>query len=241
MPKPPKHTNLPTSKTTVDQFLARAETAKPPATRASHRIIFALDATASREPTWDLACSLHAELFNVASDAGNVAVQLVYYRGIDGFAHTDWSTTPESLLAEMLSVRCLGGRTQLGRVIEHTKREAAAHPIKALIFVGDCFEEDTDRVAAAAGELAVYGTPIFIFQEGVNPQASSVFRYLAELTRGAHVPFAQGSAEELETLLRAVVAYATEGRPGLARQLESPLVRQLLVQLGPADRSGGET
>ena len=87
---------LPASKSDVDRFLTNAEGVRPPAARSSHRIIFALDATASREPTWDMACSLHAELFKVAQEAGNVAVQLVYYRGIGDLVSTPWSTTPEA-------------------------------------------------------------------------------------------------------------------------------------------------
>ncbi|MCZ6889398.1 MAG: VWA domain-containing protein [Gammaproteobacteria bacterium] len=224
---------LPASKSDVDHFLARAKTAKAPALRSTHRIIFALDATASRAPTWDLACSLHDELFNAARDAGNIAVQLVYYRGIDGFNYTEWSTTPASLLARMSTVRCLGGRTQILRVIRHARAQAAAHPVKAVVFVGDCFEEDQDRVAAAAGELAVYGTPMFIFQEGGDRVAGQVFRYLADITRGAHVPFSDGSADELRILLRAVAAYASEGRAGLQRHLSNPLVKRLLTQLDP--------
>lgn len=224
---------LPSPKSNVDQFLARVERAKPPASRATHRIIFALDATASREPTWDLACSLHAELFEVARDAGNISVQLVYYLGIGGFEHTRWSTSPSSLLSEMSAVHCMGGRTQILRIVQHAKSEAARSPIKALIFVGDAFEEDADHVAAAAGELAVYGVPMFIFQEGLDPLASKVFQHLANVTRGAHVPFSAGSAEELRALLRAVAAYASEGRAGLDRHLESPLVRKLLTQIEP--------
>ena len=224
---------LPTSKTGVDQFLARVEQAKPPVSRTTHRIILALDATASREPTWDLACSLHAELFEVARDAGNITVQLVYYRGIDGFHHTSWNSSPAALLSEMSSVRCQGGRTQLERVVRHARTEAATHPVKALIFVGDCFEEDEDRVAAVAGELAVYGVPLFLFQEGADPVASKVFRYLAHVTRGAHVPFTAGSAGELRDLLRAVATYATQGRAGLDRQIANPAARTLLTQLDP--------
>lgn len=224
---------LPAPKTSVDQFLARAERSKAPASRASHRIIFALDATASREPTWDLACSLHGELFEVARDAGNITVQLVHYSGTDGFAHTPWNASPATLLDAMSAVRCLGGRTQILRVVRHARSEAAKYPIKALIFIGDCFEEDEDGVAAAAGELAVYGVPMFIFQEGTDPVASKVFRYLARITRGAHVPFTAGSAKELRALLRAVASYASEGRAGLDRHLESPLVRKLLTQIDP--------
>ena len=145
----------PATKTDVDTFLARAQTAKPPATRASHRVMFAMDATASREPTWDMACSLHAELFEAAQDAGNMAVQLVYYRGIDQFVASPWSTTPAALLELMSGVRCLGGRTQLVRVIEHARRSVHTRPSHASV-----------RWVPAAGITT-------------NPTANSWFRLLA--------------------------------------------------------------
>ena len=35
----------------------------------------------SRQPTWDLACSLQAAMFDAAARTGGLEVQLVYYRG----------------------------------------------------------------------------------------------------------------------------------------------------------------
>ncbi len=195
------------------------------------RLIFAMDATASRAPTWDLACSLHAELFGAARDAGNLAVQLVYFRGLGDFHHSSWNATPDALLSTMLRVHCLGGRTQIVRVIEHAEREAADTPVRALVLVGDSFEEDATRAAAAAGRLALYGLKMFLFQEGSDPTAARVFGELARITGGAHVPFRAGSADELRDLLRAVATYAAEGRAGLERTLASPLAGRLLQQL----------
>ena len=44
-------------------------TARTPSVRSTHRLLFGIDATASRQPTWDLACELHAELFAEAARA----------------------------------------------------------------------------------------------------------------------------------------------------------------------------
>ena len=44
------------------------------------RVIFALDATASREATWDLASQLQSKMFE---EAAGLEVQLLYYRGPD--------------------------------------------------------------------------------------------------------------------------------------------------------------
>lgn len=215
----------------VDRFLAEARSAGPPVPGRTQRLIFAMDATASRAPTWDLACSLHAELFGAARDSGNLAVQLVYFRGLADFHHSTWSATPDALLQTMLGVRCLGGRTQIVRVIEHAEREAAGTPVRALVLVGDSFEEDPSAATAAAGRLALYGLRMFLFQEGSDPTAARVFASLARITGGAHVPFRAGSADELRELLRAVATYAAQGRAGLERTLASPLSDRLLQQL----------
>lgn len=215
----------------VDRFLADAHATHPPVPSGTQRLIFAMDATASRAPTWDLACSLHAELFGAARDSGDLAVQLVYFRGIADFHHSSWNATPDALLATMLGVGCLGGRTQIVRVMEHARREAAAMPVRALVLVGDSFEEDPAAAAAAAGQLAVYGVRMFLFQEGADPTAGRVFGELARISRGAHIPFRSGSADELRQLLRAVAAYAARGREGLAETLASPLASRLLQQL----------
>jgi hypothetical protein len=41
------------------------------------RLIFALDATASREPTWDMAAQLQASMFEQAAMIGGLDVQLL--------------------------------------------------------------------------------------------------------------------------------------------------------------------
>ena len=222
---------LPSSKRAINQFLAKAATVQPPVKGATQRLIFAMDATASRSPTWDLACSLHAELFGAVRDVGNIHVQLVYFRAFDEFRASPWKSTADALLNTMLGVRCMGGRTQILRVVEHTRRECALHPIRALLLVGDCFEENPKEVVAAAGQLAVYGVPMFVFQEGHDPYAAQTFAELARITRGAHVPFREGSAEELGELLRAVATYAAHGSSGLRAALNNPMAHKLLTQI----------
>ena len=218
----------------VARFLAAARTAppvaKPSAGTATTRILFALDATASREPTWDLATNLHAELFEAAAGTG-VAVQLAYYRGYREFHASPWSTSAPALLAQMTGVACRGGITQIARLLGHALAESKRGRIQALVFVGDACEEPPDQVAHAAGQLAVLGVPCFVFQEGADPLAARVFRDIAAITGGAHVPFAAGSADELRALFGAVAAYAAHGRRGV-QAIRHKAVRGLLAQLG---------
>ncbi len=215
----------------VARFLAAARAA-PPAPKAgaaATRILFALDATASREPTWDLATNLHAELFEAAAGVG-VAVQLAYYRGYREFHASPWSASAPALLAEMTGVGCRGGLTQIARVLDHALAESKRQRVHALVFVGDACEEPPDKVADAAGRLAVLRVPCFVFQEGAEAVAGRVFRDIAAITGGAHVPFAPGSADQLRALFGAVAAYAARGRQGV-EALRHDVVRGMLAQL----------
>ena len=224
MPKPPS------IKTSVNAFLRRAQDQAMTNT-TSARLIFAMDATASREPTWDLATSLHAELFSIASST-RLDVQLVYYRGLDDFFVSGWNKEPRTLLHEMQNVRCRGGRTQILRVLQHARRQISNEKTEAVVFVGDCCEESPTELYACAGELGLFRLPVFVFQEGYDPHAKQVFQQIAKRSRGAYARFAPGSAKELAALLGAVVAYATKGRDAVS-QLATAEARQLLKQLPP--------
>jgi hypothetical protein len=66
----------------VDDFLKQARDVAPArAEDVAGRLVFALDATMSRQPTWDLACELQGQMFDAAGNAGALNVQLVYFRG----------------------------------------------------------------------------------------------------------------------------------------------------------------
>lgn len=228
-----EHLGGPSTNRSVDQFLSAAARTKLPGARTTHRLLFALDATASRQATWDLACELHAELFNEAARIGNIAIQLCYYRGLEEFVATPWTTEAARLKHDMSCVSCRGGRTQIGRLLDHATREASLHPVRALVFIGDCFEEDEAEVKQRAGQLAIRQLPVFVFQERGERRATRIFKTIAAMTHGAHAPFDSHSPGELRRLLGAVARYATGGRVALedcSRSNEQ--ARALLAQLG---------
>ena len=212
--------NLP-SHSSVDEvaaFVAKVAAApgpRPGAERRRGRLIFAMDATASRAPTWDRACHLQGEMFAETADIGGLSVQLVYFRGFNEFTATKWVETASDLTRYMTSVSCLGGQTQIAKVLQHAIAEAKRQPVDALIYVGDCCEEDVDGLCARAGELSLRGVPVFAFHEGFEPMAALAFQQIATLTRGAYCRFAAGSAHQLRDLLRAVAVYAAGGRAAL--------------------------
>ena len=216
----------------VVQFLQKAART-PVAATPSGRLIFALDATASRQPTWDRACQLQGDMFAATADIGGLAVQLVWYRGYGEFQVEPWLSQAADLQRRMTAVQCRGGLTQIGRVLEHATRETRLHRVNALVLVGDCLEETVDPLCQQAGQLGLLGVPVFVFQEGDDPDATLGFREIARLTRGAYCTFDQGSARQLRELLTAVAVYATGGRAALEEfgRRHGGLVRQLTRQL----------
>ena len=209
--------NLASSRTEIDTFLNEVKSLGPAAkTGGRGRLLFALDATMSRQPTWDQACVLQAEMFREAAAAGGLDIQVVYYRGLGECRASAWVGEARKLGELMSRIECRGGHTQIAKVLSHAQRENDKAPLGALIFVGDAMEESLDDLCAGAGELGLRNVPAFMFQEGYDPVCEQAFREIARLTRGAYCRFAPGAAGELGELLRAAAAYAAGGMKALA-------------------------
>lgn len=201
----------------VDAFLHDLQRA--PSVRAGAgrgRLIFALDATASREPSWDRACRIQGEMFDATASLGGLDVRLVFYRGFAECKASRWMQNAADLHKAMRAVSCIGGETQIERVLEHAIAETKKQRVHALVFVGDAMEEDVDRLCHLAGELGLLGTPVFVFHEGGDAAAGAAFRQIAKLSRGAYLRFDLASADRLKELLAAVAVYAAGGYRALA-------------------------
>ncbi len=205
------------------------EVARPNAAQDG-RLLFALDATLSRQPTWDLACSLQAEMFQAIPKSSALQVQLLYFRGFGECRASKWVLNGDSLAKLMSSIQCQGGRTQISKVFAHARTEHAVRRINAVIYVGDAIEENADVLAEKAGQLGLLGLPLFIFQEGHDPQVEAAFREFARLSKGAYARFDASAPQELAALLKAVAAFATGGRDMLKLQ-SGPQAKALLSQL----------
>jgi len=218
----------------VDSFIKEVAKTPPPKPGAGRaRLIFAMDATASREPSWDQAVQVQGQMFLEAAALGGLDVQLVYYRGFDECRASRWVSNPADLVRLMTGVMCMAGQTKIGRVLRHAVKETQKKRVNALVFVGDCFEENIDEVGQIAGELGMLGVRAFLFQEGFNPVAERAFRQIATLTGGAHCRFDGNSPQQLRDLLGAVAAYAAGGQRALAdlSRRSSPEVKLLASQL----------
>lgn len=199
----------------ITAFVAKARALSPHGPGAKGRLIFALDATMSRQPTWDMACALQADMFCETAALGSLDIRLVYYRGLDECRATAWISDSARLATLMSRIDCRGGDTQIGKVLSEARREAVASGVRAVVFVGDAMEENIDELSAKAGELGMLKVPVFVFQEGHDAVAEQAFREIARLSGGAWCRFDPGAAAQLRELLRAAAAYAAGGRDAL--------------------------
>jgi hypothetical protein len=199
----------------VDAFIEKVA-AMPQVRKAGNgRLIFAMDATASRQPTWDRAASIQGQMFESTAALGGLEIQLVFYRGFRECKASRWYAAAADLHRAMRGVFCAAGETQIERVLDHAIAEARKGKVNALVFVGDAIEENPDRVCGRAGELGLLGIPVFVFQEGGDPVATRSFREMARLSKGAWCSFDGSSAQQLRDLLAAVAVYAAGGRRAL--------------------------
>lgn len=203
----------------VQAFLDKAaDMAVPPGARG--RLVFGLDATMSRQPTWDQACQIQADMFKEAGKISGLEIKLVYFRGFGECRASRWFSGSDDLAKAMSRIDCRGGHTQIRKVLSAALAAAKDDKIAGLVYVGDCMEENVDDLCARAGELGLLGVPVFLFQEGRDPVAERAFREIARLTRGAFCSFDAGSARQLADLLKAVAAYAAGGH-GALKKLEA--------------------
>ncbi len=226
MAKPPSRRS---SSTEIARFLDKSRTIATVVERQP-RLLFAVDATASRQPTWDSASHLQQEMFRATEQVAELAVQLCYYRGFHDFYASRWLTDGAALAQLMGGVRCEGGHTQIGRLLRHALAEHGKVKMRAAVFIGDALEESADDLCNLAGQCGMLGLPLFLFQEGFDRAVESCFRDMARLSGGAWARFDAASARTLAELLGAVASYAAGGRAALA-DCTAEGARMLLEQL----------
>jgi len=199
----------------VQAFLSKVAAMPKTQPGQEARLLFALDATASRQATWDVASQLQTEMFLSTQSLGGLNVQLCYFRGFGEFFHSDWQSNADDLLRIMSGIHCQAGATQLRRLLAHALGENERHKLKAVVFIGDAMEENLDELAQQAGKLGLLNIPLFIFQERGDPVARQAFMEMCRLSGGAYSQFDSASADQLRELLRAVAVYAAGGLKAL--------------------------
>jgi hypothetical protein len=214
MAKPPARRSSPQD---IAQFLQKSS-AITQFVAQQPRLLFAVDATASRQPTWDHACRLQQEMFQTSGVAATLAIQLCYYRGFVEFCASRWLTDSAALAQLMGQVRCEGGHTQIARLLRHAQDEHSKATVRAVVFIGDAVEENPDSLCNLAGQCGLLQLPLFLFQEGRERQVEQTFRAMAKLSGGAYARFDSSSAQTLAGLLGAVASYARGGRAALEKR-----------------------
>ena len=199
----------------IDAFVRQARAMAGQGAKGAGRLILALDATMSRQPTWDLACKLKAEMFDAVGKAGSLNVQLVYFRGFGECRASKFVSDTTALKDLMVRIDCRGGHTQIGKVFSHVLKETAKEKVNAVVYIGDAMEEEIDALAEKAGNLGLHGVPLFIFQEGNSGSVEIAFKEFARLSKGAWFRFDRSAAATLARLLSAVAVFATGGLPAL--------------------------
>src|SRR5215470_6103729 len=120
----------------IEAFIQHARNLAPPVEPGQRgRLIFALDATMSRQPTWDEACRLQADMFQEAAAIGGLDIQLAYYRGLSECRASPFVSDADRLRGLMERIDCRGGQTQIGRILSHARHASEAQKVQALVFV----------------------------------------------------------------------------------------------------------
>jgi hypothetical protein len=170
-----------------------------------------------------------ADMFREVAGIGSLEMQLVYFRGDHECQASRWFQNSAGLIQAMTQITCAAGMTQIGKVLDHAKKEVRLRKA-TLVFVGDAMEENADLLVGSAVELGRMGAPAFMFQEGRDENAERTYREIARLTKGAYCRFDEASARELGKLLRAVAAYAAGGARALEGRKDEASVK-LLTQI----------
>ena len=226
--RPPAKSGASAGSGDVAAFLAEARGLAPSANDGRGRLIFALDATMSRQPTWDRALQLQGEMFEEAGKVGGLDIQLVYFRGFNECRASRWVSDAKALRDLMTGIDCRGGNTQIGKLLSHARKETTKRKVNVMVFVGDAQEEVLDDLAAKAGELGLLGVRLFMFQEGRDGLVERGFRELARLTGGAYARFDPNAAGELRQLLTAAAVYAAGGLKALRKSAGAKLLIEQL-------------
>lgn len=203
-------------------------------TVAVPRLLFTLDATASREGAWNVARKITHSMFEQLP--GELEVSLGWHGGGSLQEITPFSTQSRGFLDKLNSVNCSAGRTALNDLLQ----ECTQIPrLRALVYIGDCFEENEENAYAIAEQLRIKGIKLFIFHDrsseryGYNvDDAKRIFANLIDICGGCLLDFNESSANKSKELLDAIAVYAAGGTKLLEQKRKQlPGAAKLLEQL----------
>ena len=195
------------------------------------RLVFAVDATASREPAWTAARQVTDAL--VKALPGELDVALAVHGGSRVHTFTAFTANPATLRDRAAGIACEAGTTRLLPILAASLRQQA---VRVVIYVGDVFEESVVEARRLADLMGHQGTKLIVLHDTADPSARrdvEVFWDFAKRTGGCVLPFDASAPGRLRDLLSAVAVYAVGGEKLLRqRRHELPGAVALLENLG---------
>jgi hypothetical protein len=173
------------------------------------RLIFAVDATASREPAWNAARGVTDAL--VKALPGELDVALAVHGGGRVHTFTPFTTQANTLRDQAAGVRCRAGFTRMLPILAAAVKEPG---VRVVIYIGDVFEENLARGRTLADSMGAQGTRLIVLHDTADPAArphAEIFWDLARRTGGCMLPFDAAASRRLHDLVSAVAVYAVGG------------------------------
>jgi hypothetical protein len=173
------------------------------------RLVFAVDATASREPAWKAARQVTDAL--VKALPGELDVALAVHGGSRVHTFTAFTSDAATLRDRAAGVACEAGLTRLLPILNASLKQQA---VKVIVYIGDVFEENLPHGRQLADSLGARGTKLIVLHDTADPSArrdAEIFWDLAKRTGGCVLPFDANAPGRLRDLLAAVAVYAVGG------------------------------
>lgn len=199
------------------------------------RLLFSMDATASREASWEIAKKITVSMFKAMPDQLDIA--LAYHSDSQLQEVTPFSDQPKAFLDKVMTVRCSAGSTALNEILE----EAVNIPrLKVICYTGDCHEEYENESYELAEKLKAKGVRIFIFHDWESSKfqgydtdsARDVFERICEITNGVIFDFNQKAPSKIKSYLEAIAVFAGGGMAALeSKKNQLPGAKLLLEKL----------
>ena len=199
------------------------------------RLVFAFDATASREPAWATARRVTDALFKALP--GELDVALAVHGGSRLHTFTAFTTNANTLRDRAAGIVCEAGHTRLLAILSESLKRPG---VRVITYVGDVFEESLSRGRRLADTMGQHGIRLIVLHDTADRDArrdAEIFLDLARRTGGCVIPFDATAPERLRELLAAVAVYTVGGITGLQeRSGDLPGALVLLEHLGATRR-----
>jgi hypothetical protein len=173
------------------------------------RLVFAVDATASREPAWTAARQVTDAL--VKALPGELDVALAVHGGSRVHTFTAFTNDARTLRDLAAGVECHAGLTRLLPILAASLKRQA---VRVVIYIGDVFEESLPQGRQLADQMGALGIKLIVLHDTADRGArrdAEVFWDLAKRTGGCVLPFDASASGRLRDILSAVAVYAVGG------------------------------